>query len=100
MRMTLASVCPYRGLRPFREEDAPFFFGREAFVAQLMQTVAQHTLAAVVGASGSGKSSVARAGLVPQLRREGGGQVWEVLTIVPGDRPPHALGSVRLPPFA
>jgi hypothetical protein len=62
---TLASICPYRGLRPFREEDMPFFFGREAFTGRLVEVVNQQTLVAVVGASGSGKSSVVRAGLVP-----------------------------------
>jgi Novel STAND NTPase 1 len=58
-------ICPYRGLRPFREEDMPFFFGREAFTGRLVEVVNQQTLVAVVGASGSGKSSVVRAGLVP-----------------------------------
>jgi TIR domain len=50
---TFATVRPYRSLRPFREEDAPFFFGREAFTARLAEAVAQHTLVAVVGALGS-----------------------------------------------
>jgi ABC-type phosphate/phosphonate transport system ATPase subunit len=43
----------------------PFFFGREAFTGRLVEVVNQQTLVAVVGASGSGKSSVVRAGLVP-----------------------------------
>ena len=68
-RQAAAQVCPYRGLEVFREEDASFFFGREAFVAALCSAVASRPLVAVVGRSGSGKSSVVRAGLVPALRR-------------------------------
>jgi hypothetical protein len=62
-------ICPYRGLLAFREEDAAFFFRREGFVRALVECVATRDLVAVVGASGSGKSSVVRAGLVPALRR-------------------------------
>jgi MoxR-like ATPase len=57
-----AEVCPYRGLQPFREEDAPFFCGREAFTTTLLKRIATENLIIVVGASGSGKSSVVRAG--------------------------------------
>jgi ABC-type multidrug transport system fused ATPase/permease subunit len=77
VRETLATICPYRGLLYFREEDAPFFFGREAAITQLASAVQQHHLVAVVGASGSGKSSVVRAGLVPELRKSRE-RVWEV----------------------
>jgi hypothetical protein len=94
---TLATLCPYRGLRPFREEDAPFFFGREAFTARLVAAVDRQQLVAVVGASGTGKSSVVRAGLVPHLRRGDGGRVWDVVTLVPGDRPLHALAAALVP---
>lgn len=97
VRTTLANVCPYRGLRAFREEDAPFFFGREAHVDRLSEAVSRHALVALVGASGCGKSSVAQAGLLPRLRRHVGGQVWEVATFVPGDRPLHALAGALLP---
>jgi formylglycine-generating enzyme required for sulfatase activity/energy-coupling factor transporter ATP-binding protein EcfA2 len=96
VRETLSTICPYRGLLYFREEDAPFFFGREAAITQLTSTVQQHNLVAVVGASGSGKSSVVRAGLVPELRKARD-RVWEVATIVPTDRPVHALAAVLMP---
>lgn len=59
---------PYKGLQPFREEDALDFFGREALTDRLVEAVANHRLVAVVGPSGSGKSSVVRAGLLPALR--------------------------------
>ena len=96
IRETLATICPYRGLFYFREEDAPFFFGREATITQLVSGVQDRSLIAVVGASGSGKSSVVRAGLVPELRKSRD-RVWEVATIVPTDRPVHALAAVFLP---
>jgi WD40 repeat protein len=97
IRSTLAGVCPYRGLNAFREEDAPFFFGREAFVDRLGEAVEQHTLVALVGASGGGKSSVLRAGLVPLLRRSTLHRVWDMATIVPGDRPLHSLAAALVP---
>lgn len=93
---TLATICPYRGLLYFREEDAPFFFGRAEAITQLIHAVEQHSLVAVVGASGSGKSSVVRAGLVPELRKSRD-CVWEVATIMPTDRPVHALAAVIMP---
>ena len=96
VREILASICPYRGLLYFREEDAPFFFGREAAINQIVSAVQQHNLVAVVGASGSGMSSVVRAGLVPELRKARD-RVWEVTTIVPTDRPVHALAAVLTP---
>jgi DNA-binding SARP family transcriptional activator len=59
---------PYKGLRPFSEADAGDFFGRDDLVEQLTAAVSTHPLVALVGASGSGKSSAVRAGLVPRLR--------------------------------
>jgi hypothetical protein len=92
------AVCPYRGLQFFREEDAPFFFGREVFTQKLIGKVRQKSLIAVVGASGSGKSSVVRAGLIPQLRRiQDSGPVWDILTLKPGARPLHALAAAICP---
>jgi|CXWL01.1.fsa_nt_gi formylglycine-generating enzyme required for sulfatase activity/energy-coupling factor transporter ATP-binding protein EcfA2 len=96
VRDTLSTICPYRGLLYFGEEDAPFFFGREAAITQLESAVQQHNLVAVVGASGSGKSSVVRAGLVPELRKSRD-RVWEVVTMVPTDRPVHALATALMP---
>lgn len=92
----VAAVCPYRGLQYFREEDAPFFFGRDAAVGQLHDAVRRTSFVALVGASGSGKSSVVRAGIVPALRRERE-RIWEMVTMVPGDRPFHAVAAALLP---
>ena len=91
-----ANVCPYRGLLYFREEDAPFFFGRDQARENLAAAVRQKRFLAVVGASGSGKSSVVRAGLVPQLRRDHD-TTWEVATLFPGDQPLKALAAALLP---
>jgi Novel STAND NTPase 1/TIR domain len=96
LNATLATLSPYRGLLYFREEDAPFFFGREIAAERLLDAITRRSLIAVVGASGSGKSSVVRAGLLPRLRR-GGHQVWEVATLVPGDRPLYALAATLAP---
>ncbi|MCA9955944.1 MAG: hypothetical protein KC434_14540, partial [Anaerolineales bacterium] len=86
--------CPYRGLFAFQEEDEALFFGREAFTQMLTQFVLARPLTAVIGPSGSGKSSVVFAGLVPALRQQG---EWLVLKFRPGERPFHALASVLLP---
>jgi class 3 adenylate cyclase/WD40 repeat protein/tRNA A-37 threonylcarbamoyl transferase component Bud32 len=63
-----AGACPYRGLLAFEVEDADFFFGREGVVNELIGRLGPRRLLAVVGASGSGKSSVLRAGLVAAVR--------------------------------
>jgi len=87
--------CPYRGLAAFREEDAPFFHGREAFVERLASAVSTQPLVAmIVGASGSGKSSVIYAGLMPRLREEGG---WAITDLRPGRDPFHALATALSP---
>ncbi|HUF54704.1 MAG TPA: TIR domain-containing protein [Dehalococcoidia bacterium] len=91
-----SDVAPYRDLQPFREEDADFFYGREAFTQTLAETVSRQTFVAVVGPSGSGKSSVVHAGLVPRLRAARDGNVWEVATLVPGERPLSALAAALI----
>jgi WD40 repeat protein len=87
---------PYRGLFAFRPEHAPFFFGRETFTQTLMQAVESRRLVAVLGASGSGKSSVVFAGLVPALLNRPG-DPWLFTTFRPGDDPFHNLASALLP---
>jgi hypothetical protein len=91
-----ASVCPYRGLLHFREEDAPFFFGRQAVIDKLVDAVQRQLFVAVVGASGSGKSSVVQAGLVPKLRSDRN-TGWEIVVLVPTDQPLKALARTFLP---
>ena len=93
---TLGSVCPYRGLQPFREEDARFFCGREAAVQELVTAVERQPFVALVGSSGSGKSSVIRAGLIPALRAGALEHVWDVATLVPTGRPLHSLAAALM----
>jgi WD40 repeat protein/DNA-binding SARP family transcriptional activator len=90
-------ACPYRGLAAFREEDAPFFFGRDAFTDRLSQAVrAQSLVAVIVGPSGSGKSSAVFAGLLPQLEAAEAGR-WVAVTLRPGGQPFLAIASALLP---
>jgi WD40 repeat protein/DNA-binding SARP family transcriptional activator len=86
--------CPYRGLSAFREEDAPFFFGRETFTGELVERVGERPLVAVVGPSGSGKSSVVHAGLLPLLREKGD---WAITLLRPGTDPLRTLAHALLP---
>ncbi len=58
---------PYPGLRDFTEDEAPIFFGRESEIESLLRLLAKSRFVAVVGASGSGKSSLVRAGVIPRL---------------------------------
>jgi TIR domain/AAA ATPase domain len=90
------SICPYRGLLHFREEDAPFFFGRETAIDKLVDIVQRQPFVAVVGASGSGKSSVVRAGLVPRLRSHRR-TAWETVILVPTAEPLKALSKALIP---
>ena len=90
---------PYKGLRPFQEADAPDFYGREALAADLAHRLAASRFLAVVGPSGSGKSSVVRAGLLPALRRGAvpGSENWFVATMTPGSAPLQALEQALWP---
>lgn len=79
----------------FREQDQDYFFGRETFVEGLVAVVYKQPLVAIIGASGSGKSSVVFAGLIPQLRKEGN---WLIEGFRPQSQPFFglALAWVRL----
>ena len=84
---------PYRALAPYGIEDADLFVGRERLVAELAARVLDRRLVAVVGASGSGKSSLVRAGLDPLVRsgRLPGGVPWRTHVMVPGMDPAGTL---------
>ena len=87
-------VCPFKGLASFDVPDGGYFFGRERVVAELVARLAATTFVAVVGASGSGKSSAVRAGLVPSLQAGvlPGSRTWRLVVMRPGDHPILALG--------
>ena len=102
--------CPYRGLFAFREEDARFFFGREQATQALLVAVQQKPLVAVIGASGSGKSSLVFAGLLPLVRQEfcsnginkQSSQSPHIVSFRPGNNPFEALaaGLMQCSPIA
>ena len=60
---------PYPGLRPFEEVDGPIFFGRQTQIAVLLRRLEKYRFVAIIGSSGSGKSSLVRAGLLPAIKR-------------------------------
>jgi transcriptional regulator with XRE-family HTH domain len=91
---------PYRGLASFQVDDASWFFGRRALTGQLLARLADLHAAGggvqvVVGASGSGKSSLLRAGLIPALLAGeiAGSARWTVVLLTPGSRPVEELAT-------
>jgi WD40 repeat protein/DNA-binding SARP family transcriptional activator len=93
-----AAVCPYKGLATFGAEDAEYFFGREQLVADLVAHLVGAPLLAIVGPSGSGKSSALRAGLLPALAGGvlPGSAGWTQALIRPGEHPLRELrGATR-----
>src|SRR5262249_12220388 len=86
---TKAEIVPYLGLQTFDEADTGLFFGRDADVQRLIEKLKAARFLAIIGASGSGKSSLARAGLVPALRRNAlpGSGEWMMRVFRPGARP-------------
>lgn len=92
--MPLGKENPYKGLSAFHEEDAHLFFGRETVVTRLAKVINKQSLMAVVDPSGSGKSSVVFAGLLPKLRED---EKWLIVDFRPGTHPILALASSLLP---
>ncbi|MCA2699705.1 MAG: WD40 repeat domain-containing protein [Microcystis sp. M179S2] len=86
--------CPYRGLFHFGPGDAEYFFGRKSFIKTLFQATQTRNFIPLLGASGSGKSSVVFAGLVPKLQQE---SHWQFTHFRPGSDPFHALALALVP---
>ncbi|PWS39435.1 hypothetical protein DKT74_38375 [Streptomyces sp. ZEA17I] len=78
---------PYRGLEPYGRDDADLFFGRERLVARLTELTTRARFTVVLGASGSGKSSLLRAGFIPRVRNTEGERPSVVRTLKPGATP-------------
>ncbi len=93
---------PYKGLQAFQEADAGEFFGRKALIERLIERMQEpgdiSRFLAVIGPSGSGKSSVVKAGLVPALRKGAlpGSDRWYYVEMVPGTDPFQELASALL----
>ena len=92
---------PFPGLRAFTEEDAPIFFGRGYETDALIKQLHDSRFVAVVGASGSGKSSLVGAGLIPRLRANAieGSKDWEIARLIPGESPFEHLYDALLEIF-
>ncbi|NEQ52051.1 MAG: ATP-binding protein [Leptolyngbya sp. SIO3F4] len=86
--------CPYRGLKTFQAEHAKFFFGREEFTEYLFNAVQKQSFLPIVGPSGSGKSSVVLAGLVPKLQSANG---YKFFGFRPGSQPFETLAELLAP---
>ena len=97
--LRVSDICPYRSLDVFSEDDEPYFFGREKVIRGLIDRLKQQPrFLAVLGPSGSGKSSVVRAGLIPALKRGEipGSEKWGIITIRPANQPFDQLSSAGL----
>ncbi len=88
--------CPYQGLATYEASNADVFFGRGSAVRALVSRTATAELVVVSGASGAGKSSLVRAGLLPALARGSvpGSQGWRQVVITPGTRPVDQLAPL------
>jgi WD40 repeat protein len=90
--------CPYRGLESFDERHAGLFFGREDETRRLCERLSDARFLAVIGPSGSGKSSVVKAGLIPALRADALAHsgAWTIRTMTPGGRPLAGLAALMM----
>ena len=90
-------ICPYMGLKAFDQASSEYFYGRETLVQKLVNQISHKTSIAVVGASGSGKSSVVQAGLMAELRQGKqipGSDRWWLGCFRPGSSPVQALARL------
>lgn len=94
--MSTQSANPFVGLRPFESEESLLFFGRHEQIMELLQKLHEHKFVAVIGSSGSGKSSLIKAGLIPRLKAGylvNKRDQWLIATMKPGQRPVHNLAE-------
>lgn len=95
---------PFPGLRPYKEEEAYLFFGRDNQVDSMVDKLYEKRFLSVIGSSGSGKSSLVNCGLMPALHgglMAGAGAIWRTVTFRPGNDPIRSLarGLVASPTF-
>ena len=89
-------ACPYLGMIPFSENDEELFFGRDEEIKELLGKLRLNSFLTIIGASGSGKSSLVFAGLIPQLKQSGlfGAGQWCIRSLRPGTSPLANLEKV------
>ena len=92
------TLCPYRGLQVFNEEHARWYFGRNGEIQRILEKLKNSRFLAIIGPSGSGKSSLARAGLIPRIRDGAlpGSDTWLISILCPGTTPLAALSAFLL----
>src|SRR5882724_3969108 len=89
-------LIPYPGLRPFTETEQRLFFGRTLQINDILQRLEKRSFALVTGGSGSGKSSIINAGVIPALRKKqlsSRSDFWLVATFSPKDQPFRNLAT-------
>src|SRR4051812_2285695 len=94
---------PFQGLRYFDEDQMDLFFGRDDQTRELLEKMRKSRFVTVIGSSGSGKSSLVRAGVIPALRSgllRGASPTWKVVKATPGDRAIRALACAMEEVFA
>ncbi|MGY6276133.1 nSTAND1 domain-containing NTPase [Methylomonas sp. MgM2] len=92
----MTDLQPYPGLRPFESDEADIFFGREAQTDELLSRLDKTRFLAIVGASGCGKSSLVRAGMIPALETgfmAAAGSRWQFVQMRPGSHPIRRLAE-------
>ncbi len=87
----LIKASPYKGLKRFNFGDREYFFGRDALIAKLFKAVNKSSFSLILGASGSGKSSVVRAGLIPELKKSLKSQKFYDFIFTPNQDPFQSL---------
>lgn len=92
-RIEYAVRNPYKGLRAFQESDADDFYGRDEMISTLVETAAKRSLVTVVGPSGSGKSSLVKAGLIPALKGGVRDRPYLITEMYPGTHPFEELDT-------
>ncbi len=98
---TVSMLSPFPGLRPFEPEEDHLFFGREKEIDELLRRLHQTRFLPVIGASGSGKSSLVRSGLIPSLHSGfmiSAGSSWRVAILRPGEDPIGHLAAALSAP--
>ena len=103
MNTQRSGLNPFVGLRPFESTDSLYYFGRKMQTRALLDQLNAHRFVAVVGGSGSGKSSLVRAGLIPNL--EAGFLVqdrdlWKIAIFKPGDSPLRNLAAAMISAYS
>lgn len=88
--MTKPLINPFPGLRPFQKSEANLFFGREKHIKEILRKLETYRFVSIVGNSGSGKSSLVRAGVLPQIEHDKN-TAWKICIIRPGKNPVEEL---------